>query len=117
MDGDETKWSLSALKPGDEVGVQVGSSLGVDRVVAIHEDGVIEIEGDDYYGPDGRNLFTGSVTNMVVRLVEPTDEGRIASLIENIRTDLDILGDKAREMTLEQLREFREAILELSARS
>jgi hypothetical protein len=119
---DKPAWNIADLKPGDEVGIETTwvisarntpGRVGVSRVVAIHEDS-IELESDEFCSLNGRGFVDHQFFSW--RLVEPTDEGRIACLVETLRTDLDILADRAHVMPLEQLRAFHVAIRELAVR-
>lgn len=64
----------SNLKPGDAVSIEHYGEHGwvawdEGRVVAVHDDGVIELEDDQRFGPDGRKQFT----SLRYRLRPPTD--------------------------------------------
>lgn len=108
-------FDLSKLKPGDEVGIESDWSFANRRATttirAIHDDGVFELDGGDWFDQDGKCVWNPEHRH----LAEPTNEGRLASLLESLQTDLDILGERARGMTLEQLKAFREVTLGLLA--
>lgn len=101
-------FDVSTLKPGDEVGIEICRSSGwetwsASRVVAIHANGLIEIEGEEFYLPYGLHQTLG----VGLRLAAPTDEGRWAALQEAVATDLDILSSETREMDLPTLRRLK----------
>jgi hypothetical protein len=110
----DVTFDLSKLKPGDEVGIEFTRNDRIDRAVAIvaviHDDGVIELEGQDYFDREGNCAF-----HRTRRLAAPTDEGRLAMLQETIYEDLCSLQEKARSLPLGRLKEFRAAVLELLA--
>lgn len=109
----EKPWSVAALKPGDEVGIDITWGDRVSRAVgvvaAIHENGVIELDGDEWFFADGRCMYSPYSR----RLAPPTDEGRRESLREAIGVDLSILGSRTRNMPLEELRRLKAAIDEI----
>jgi hypothetical protein len=112
-----TPFNPSALKPGDEVGKRWTSWLGecvfTTTVVAIHDGGIIEVEGDEFYGPDGLQVdlvINGIGSPIRPRLCEPTDEGRRNSLSEDIGADLDSLGDRRSDLSLDELQRLDAAI-------
>lgn len=116
------KFNLSALKPGDEVGITwtVGDSEPtefISRVTAIEDDGFIRVERQElpFWPDDGREveiIWDGVVTPSPhgTRLCEPSDEGRRNSLGEEVDTKLDTLRDRLIDLSLEDLRRLEATI-------
>lgn len=106
-------FDLRALKPGDEVGIESTSggrtSQGATAIRAIYDDGVFELESGDWFDQEGKCLWNPESR----RLVEPTDEGRAASLHESLWSDFSLLSIHAQSLPLDRLRELRETVLGL----
>ena len=105
---DTKAFDLIALKPGDEVGIErcrdgAWEPWSANRVVAIHGS-LIELEGDEWYQPNGRHAAGCHAT---LRLAAPTDKGRHASLYETVCEELNDIKIAALLMDFPTLRRLK----------
>lgn len=104
-------FDLASLKPGDEVGIErcdacKWETRSAGRVIAIHDNSMIELEGSNWYWPDGSNAYNVFSAD-TLRLAAPTDEGRRLSLQETVSEELRTLASHAYEVDLPTLRRLK----------